>query len=114
MERLPDRLPERTPDRGCAYRGNPGRPSAATKRAWIEATAKELADGAFDTLSARDRELLIQAATLKLQPRRKGEDPVRKANTIARLLSRVRGLRAARSPSPQSAIPSISDLVRRV
>jgi hypothetical protein len=82
--------------------GNPaGGMSNAERAARIEAMARTLSDGAFDALSARDRELLILAATLKLTPRRKGEDMVRRANSIARVLSRVRGLRAA-EPPPKS------------
>jgi hypothetical protein len=67
----------------------------------VEALARELAEGAFDRLSRRDRELLIQAATLKLLPRRRGEDMVRRANCISRLLARIHGLRQA-EPKPSS------------
>jgi hypothetical protein len=101
MDRLPDRQPERERDRGCAYPGNPGRPSAVEKRRRIELLARTLADGSFDRLREADRVLLLQVATLMLQPRRKGEDPLRKANSIGRLLARVRGLHAA-SPSASS------------
>jgi hypothetical protein len=81
--------------------GNPGgRLSNAQKRALIESTARTLADGKFDSLSARDRELLILAATLKLTPRRPREDLVRRSNSIARILNRVHGLRPAEPPPP--------------
>jgi hypothetical protein len=112
MDRLPDHLPERGRSRnggsGCAYPGNPGRPSAAQKRAMIEGRARELAEGQYDRLSARDRALLLQAADLMLRPRRKREDMVRRANAVTRLLSHVRGLRSV-SPSA----PSFADEVLR-
>jgi len=113
MDRLLDRQPDRVPDPGCAYPGNPGRPTAAMKRAMIEAKARELAEGAFDRLPAGDRVHLLQAADLILRPRRKGEDPVRKANSISRLLKR--GLRSV-SPRPtpfheEAVSPSLSDLM---
>jgi hypothetical protein len=86
--------------------GNPhpwGSLSNAEKARRIEAKARELSDGAFDKLSARDRELMIQVATLKLLPKRRGEDPIRRINSISRLLGRVRGLRST-SPSFDEAL----------
>jgi hypothetical protein len=114
MDRSLDRQPDRTPERryyGCAVPGNSGRPSAAMKRAMIDAKARELAEGAFDRLSKRDRELLLQAADLLISRPRNGEDKVRRANAVSRLLGRVHGLRAA-SPRPAAASgPSLGDLM---
>jgi hypothetical protein len=99
MDHLPEHLRQQARNGGCCFPGNPGRPSLATKRAWIEAKARELADGKFDALSARDRALLLEAAALMLQPKRKGEDPVRRANSIGKLLHRVRGVAEPPPPS---------------
>jgi hypothetical protein len=101
MERLPDRQPDRERDRGCAYPGNPGRPGAAVMRARIEARARELSEGQYDRLGVRDRTLLTQAAVLLVTRPRNGEDAVRRANAVSRLLGRVRGLRHA-DPAPPS------------
>src|SRR5207248_11074887 len=103
---MSDQTPNPVSEQGDApRRGNPtwrpgqsanprGRPTAAQKRAMVEAAARTLANGAFDQVSTRDRELLLLAAALKLQPRRRGEDMVRRVNAIDRWLSRVRGGRA--------------------
>jgi hypothetical protein len=83
--------------------GNPRGPLSARERAErIDALAREFAEGTFDRLSAPDRELLIQAATLKLAPRRRGEDAVRRVNTISRLLNRVR-----RSTPPAQSLDEV-------
>jgi hypothetical protein len=91
MERLPDRQTERVVDRGCAYPGNPGRPTAAMKRAAIEAEAEVLAAeyGGMSKLAAVDRTLILQAAQLLTRRPRNGEDAVRASNAVARLLSIV-------------------------
>jgi hypothetical protein len=104
MDRLPDHLPERAPDRGCCFRGNPGRPSAATKRGWVEAKTRELADayGGLAKLSPVDRTLLESAAALLVRRPRNGEDSVRLANSISRLLNSVarrHGVRRRSRPS---------------
>jgi hypothetical protein len=91
MERLPEHLPERGRNGGCAYPGNPGRPSAAEKRARIEAEAASLAAeyGGMSKVSAIDRTLILQAAALLTRRPRNGEDAVRASNAVARLLSIV-------------------------
>jgi hypothetical protein len=96
--------------------GNPaGRPSAAAKRAMIESTARDLGEGMFDRLSARDRVLLLQAAALLVGRPRNNEDMVRRTNAVTRLLVHVRGLRAAPPSAPsfadEVASPSLSDLM---
>jgi hypothetical protein len=47
---------------------------------------------------------LLLAASLKVMPRRKNEDPVRRANCITRILGKVRGLRT------KPAAPSFGEL----
>jgi hypothetical protein len=101
MDRLPDRQPERQRDPGCAFPGNPGRPTAAQKRAMVDLKARELAEGQYDRLSARDRALLVMAATLLCRRPRTREDHVRTVNAVGRLLGRVHGLRQA-GPAPPS------------
>jgi len=93
----PDHAREHARNGGCCYPGNPGRMPAAEKRHWIEAKARELADGGFDRLPVWKRDLLLQCAKLLLQPRRKREDEVRKINTVSRLLALVHDGQAAAS-----------------
>lgn len=111
MDRLPDRQPDRTARNrqgiGCAFPGNPGRPSAAELRARIEAEARRLAQefGGLDELSIIDRTFVMQAAGLLIRRPRRREDQVRRVNAVGRLLNRVR--RSARE-----ATPSFSEVLR--
>jgi hypothetical protein len=115
MERLPDRQTERVVDRGCAYPGNPGRPTAAMKRAAIEAEAEVLAEefGGMAKLAAIDAALIRQAAALLTRRPRNGEDHVRVSNSIARLLSTVARRRGMRSRPAGPAVPSLGELLAR-
>jgi len=85
---------DRAPDRvyhGCAVPGNRGRPTAAERRARIEAIAKELAAeyGGLANLTAVERLLVMQAAELSLRKPRNAEDHVRIINSTQRALARL-------------------------
>jgi hypothetical protein len=117
MDHLAEEAPTEKPEQE-RRRGNPawrpgvsanprGRPSAAEKRAMIDAKARELSEGQFDRLGARDRELLMQAAALLIGRPRKREDMIRRANAVTRLLTHVHGLRPTSPslPSFDEALP---------
>jgi len=72
--------------------GVSGNPRGRVSRKHIEEKARELSAelGDYDRMSAIDRALLEQAATLLLRRPKNAEDVVRVSNSIARLLSVVR------------------------
>jgi hypothetical protein len=87
-------MTERTPDRtyyGCAVPGNRGRPTAAERRARIEAIAEALAAefGGLASLTAVERLLVMQAAELSLRKPRNAEDHVRIINATQRALAKL-------------------------
>jgi hypothetical protein len=91
-----DRMTDRTPDRtyyGCATPGNPGRPTAAQRRARVEVIAKQLAAeyGGLASLTAVERLLVMQAAELSLRKPRNAEDHVRIINSTQRALASEAG-----------------------
>jgi hypothetical protein len=90
MDRMADRAPDRT-YYGCATPGNRGRPTAAERRARIEAIAEALAAeyGGLGSLTAVERLLVMQAAELSLRKPRTAEDHVRIVNATQRALSKL-------------------------
>jgi hypothetical protein len=88
-----------------------GRLSVAEWRALVEAKVAELAAeyGGVERLSAIERVMVEQAAVLLLRRPRRGEDPVRKANVVARLLGH---LKHKRQRAPASG-PTFAETLAR-
>jgi hypothetical protein len=102
----PDQAPQQRPfGFQPGESGNPaGRLSNKAKQERIEARALELAAefGGWENLSAVDRLMLTQAATLVLRRPKSAEDAVRVANAVQRLLG---GLgKRKRAPKPGAAL----------
>jgi len=95
-----ERAPQLTTYRGCAFPGNPGRPTAAQRRARIEGIADKLAAeyGGLCALTAVERLLMLQAAELSLRRPLNCEDAVRIANATQRVLAKVANRRGKPAP----------------
>jgi hypothetical protein len=105
-ERVPERAPQLTTYRGCAFPGNPGRPTAAQRRARVEGIADKLAAeyGGLRALTAVERLLMLQAAELSLRRPLNCEDAVRIANATQRALAKLSNRkRAPDRPRPLAA-----------